>query len=74
MLNQEAGLTYTVAGKEVRVDRPEPILANLDIVPFDRQMDPQIAIDAILEGYFVLIVDVYSSGLSLLKVFLLIIQ
>ncbi len=67
MAKKESGLTFTVAGKEVQVNRPEPILSNMEVVPFDRKMDPQTAIDAIVEGYFVLIVDFYSSGLALLK-------
>lgn len=68
MTKKESGLTFTVAGKEIQANRPEPILSNMDVMPFDRQTDPQIAIDAIVEGYAVLIVDYYSSGLSLLKV------
>lgn len=67
MAKKESGITYTVAGKEIKAVRPEPILSNMDVVPFDRQMDPQIAIDAIVEGYHVLVVDFYSSGLVLLK-------
>lgn len=67
MLKKEPGLSFTVSGKEIQADRPEPILANIDVVPYKRRMDPQIAIDALVEGYYVLIVDFYSSGLTVLK-------
>jgi len=64
---KESGLAFTVSGKEIQVDRPEPILSNIDVVPYDRKMDPQIAVEAIVEGYSVLIMDFYSNGLTLLK-------
>ncbi len=67
MLKNESGLVITISGKEIRADRPEPILPNIEVVPFDRRMDPQIAIDALIDGYNVLIVDFYSSGLSVLS-------
>ena len=66
-LNKIPPLTFSVASKEIAINRPEAILANIDVVPFDRGMDPQIAIEALAEGYFVLIIDFYSSGLMLLK-------
>lgn len=40
---------------------------NIDVVPYKRRMDPQIAIDALIDGYNVLIVDYYSSGLTVLS-------
>lgn len=67
MTKKAPELRFTAAGKELHADRPEPILSNMEVFPFDRQMDPQLAIDAIVEGYYVLIVDFYSSGLVLLK-------
>jgi len=67
MLNKIPPLTFSVAGKEIEINRPEAIISNIDVVPYDRGMDPQIAIEALAEGYSVLIVDFYSSGLILLK-------
>jgi precorrin-6B methylase 2 len=64
---KEPGLALTISGKEIQADRPEPILSNIDVVPYKRRMDPQIAIDALVDGYYVLIVDFYSSGLTVLK-------
>lgn len=51
----------------IKAVRPEPIITNIDVVPYKKRMDPQIAIDALLDGYSVLIVDFFSSGLILLN-------
>ena len=51
----------------IRVIRPEPIVSDLEVATYKRKMNPQIAIEALLDGNFVLIVDFYSSGLSLLS-------
>ncbi len=45
-LNIPPELTFTVSGKEITVNRPEPILTNLEVFPFDRKMDPRMAVDA----------------------------
>lgn len=52
---------------ELQVNRPKPLALNIDVVPYKRRMDPQIAIDALIDGYNVLIVDYYSSGLTILS-------
>jgi 16S rRNA G966 N2-methylase RsmD len=52
---------------ELQVNRPNPMALNIDVVPYKRRMDPQIAIDALIDGYNVLIVDYYSSGLTVLS-------
>ncbi|MEZ5195700.1 MAG: hypothetical protein R2764_04685 [Bacteroidales bacterium] len=67
MINKDSGLVYLVSGKEVVANRPEPIIANIDVVPYDRKMEPHSAIEAIEEGHRVLITDYYSSGLVVLK-------
>lgn len=66
MRKNESGLVFTISGKEVQADRPEPILSNIDVVPYHREADPKETIEAIEEGYPVLITDFYSSGLALL--------
>ncbi|MBN1651185.1 MAG: methyltransferase [Bacteroidales bacterium] len=53
--------------KEIRAIRPEPIVADLEVVSYNRSMPVQIAIDALLEGYSVLISDYYNSGLLVLN-------
>ncbi len=51
----------------LKATRPEPITSNIDVFPFDRLTEPQEAIDALIEGYYILIIDYFSSGLVLLK-------
>ncbi|MCD4663679.1 MAG: methyltransferase [Bacteroidales bacterium] len=53
--------------KDIQVNRPEPIVSDIEVVPYKRRMNPQMAIYALLEGDFVLIVDFYSNGLILLR-------
>jgi SAM-dependent methyltransferase len=48
-------------------DRPEPIIADIEVVPYKRRMGPQEAVDALIDGYSVLVVDFYSSGLEVLR-------
>lgn len=48
-------------------NRPPPILSEIEVLPYKRRMPPQIAIEALLDGELVLIVDFYSTGLSLLS-------
>ena len=60
-------LAVIISNKEIRVVCPEPIITNIDIVSYTRQMDPQMAVDALMEGYSVLISDYYSSGLKVLS-------
>ena len=50
MLNSVPPLTYTVSGKEIAINRPKAIVSNIDVVPYDRGMDPQIAIEVLVEG------------------------
>ncbi|NOX48331.1 MAG: methyltransferase [Chlorobi bacterium] len=51
----------------IKPNRPEPIVSEIDVVPFHRKVSTEVAIDALLEGDYVLIVDYYSSGLRLLR-------
>lgn len=60
-------IKYTLRGEEIRMDRPEPISTEIEVVPYDRKMDPEDAVDALIEGHHVLIVDFYSSGLAVLS-------
>ncbi|MCD4735281.1 MAG: methyltransferase, partial [Bacteroidales bacterium] len=57
----------TGQAKKILAERPEPIISNMDVVPYDGRMEPKDAVDALLEGYTVLIVDYYSSGLAILN-------
>jgi len=53
--------------KEIKVERPEPITSEIEVVQYKRRMDPQIAIEALLDGYYVLIDDYISSGITILS-------
>ncbi len=55
------------SNKGIKANRPEPILLDIEVVAFNRKMNPQIAIDALVGGYSVLIVDFYSTGLLVLN-------
>lgn len=61
------GKDLKVFDKEIQPNRPAPIIENIDVVPYKRRMEPQVAIDALIDGHFVLVSDFYSSGLSLLS-------
>jgi len=53
--------------KQLQANRPKPIAIDIDVVPYKRRMDPQIAIDELIDGHNVLVVDYYSSGLIVLN-------
>lgn len=52
---------------KLKASRPEPITSNIDVFPFNSQTKAQDAIDALIDGYQILIVDYFSSGLTLLN-------
>lgn len=66
MKNKE-GLIFNISEKEVKANRPEAIVSKIDVVPYNSQMNPDIAVEALADGYHVLITDYYSSGLNVLK-------
>ena len=57
----------TAIKKGIKADRPEPITSDIEVLLYQKRMHPQEAIDALLEGYYVLIDDFYSSGLKILS-------
>jgi SAM-dependent methyltransferase len=57
----------SLSGKKTEVDRPEPITEDIEVLPYKKRMGTQEGVEALLEGYYVLIVDFYSSGLSILE-------
>lgn len=52
----------------LKPERPEPIVAEIEVYPFRKKMDPSEAIDVLLNGDYVFIEDFYSTGLDLLNV------
>ena len=49
------------------LNRPEPIVAEIEVIPFTKRMDPQSAVEDLVEGHHVLIKDFFSSGLLVLS-------
>ncbi len=68
MLKDQSGLIMTISGQKIKVDRPEPILSDIEVLPYNRSMDPLIAVKALADGVYVLIDDSYSYGLTILRV------
>jgi len=66
MLEKPSGLELTVSNKSIQIDRPEPIM-DVDVLAYKRRMDPLDAVDALIDGDYVLIVDYFSSGLTVLN-------
>ncbi len=67
MLTNETGLIFTISGKKIQADRPEPILPDIEVFPYKRRMDTREAINVLVDGHYVLIVDFYSTGLAILS-------
>jgi len=49
------------------LNRPEPIVSEIEVIPFTKKMVLQAVIDDLVEGHHVLIKDFYSSGLLVLS-------
>ncbi|OFY41540.1 MAG: methyltransferase type 11 [Bacteroidetes bacterium GWF2_40_14] len=52
---------------EEMYDRPKPVGTNIEVFPYENSIDPKIAVKALLNGDYVLIEDLYSSGLTVLN-------
>ncbi len=63
----EEGFHVTLHGQTIKARRPEPITAEIEVMPYHRGINPKQAVEALEGGLFVLIEDVYSSGLEVLK-------
>ncbi len=66
MDESKSPLTVNLFGKKLVVDRPEAIVSDIEVVPYKKRMGAQEGVEALIEGYYVLVVDFYSSGLSIL--------
>ena len=66
-MENESGLKSSTSDKNLKANRPVPIISNIDVFPYKRRTEPQDAIDALIDGYQVLIIDYFSSGLALLS-------
>ncbi|MDO9511393.1 MAG: methyltransferase [Bacteroidales bacterium] len=63
----ETGLEIAINDLQIKVNRPEPIIGDIEVVIFSRKGDPKVAVNALMAGNFVLVTDFYSSGLLLLN-------
>lgn len=56
-----------ISGEEIKINRPEPIVTDIDVVPYKKNDDPIYAVGDLLKGYNVLVIDFYSTGLAILN-------
>lgn len=66
MLKKPSSFELNVSGNGIQINRPEPIM-DVDVMAYKKRMDPMDAVDALVDGEYVLIVDYFSSGLSVLN-------
>ncbi len=66
MSKKEPVFVIKISGKEIQAHRPEPISTDIEVFSYKRRTEPQLAINAMVDGHFVLIADYYSSGLAVL--------
>lgn len=67
MSSNESEPVFTISGRTVKTDRPEPVTVNIDLFVYKKNVEPQSAVDTLLAGNYVLIDDYYSSGLTVLR-------
>ncbi|NTW24854.1 MAG: methyltransferase [Lentimicrobium sp.] len=67
MIKTEKELIVKTSAGEIQADRPTPITADVEVVLYKQHLRPQYAVDALIEGYSVLVGDYYSSGLAILN-------
>jgi len=51
----------------IGINRPEAIISEIDVVGFDGGTEISYAVEALIEGYYVLVLDFFSSGLKILS-------
>lgn len=52
--------------RDLPVNRPEPITENIPVLEYSKNIDPKYAVEALLEGNYVLVADQFSSGIAVL--------
>ncbi len=66
-MNNNSIIELTISEKSINVNRPEPVAVDTDVTHYNCRMDPQIAVDALIDGHYVLVEDYFSSGLTVLN-------
>jgi hypothetical protein len=67
MTDDKSKTPLKIGSAEIKPIRPEPITQDIEVVPYKKRMGPAYALEALLEGYSVLITDFYSAGLEILN-------
>ena len=52
---------------DLTVNRPGPITENIPVLEYSKNIDPEYAVEALLEGNYVLVADQFSSGIAVLE-------
>ncbi len=53
--------------KDLTINRPKPLVEDIPVLEYSKQVDPRYAVEALLEGNHVLIADQFSSGIAVLE-------
>ncbi len=67
MSTNKSILDLIISGNKIHGNRPEPIVSEIEIIPFNKRMNPQYAVESLVSGDYVFILDFYSTGLSILN-------
>lgn len=51
---------------DLTVNRPEPHVENIPVLEYAKNIDPEYAAEALVEGNYVLVADQFSSGIAVL--------
>ena len=52
---------------DLTLNRPEPLVEDIPVLEYSKNIDPKYAVEALLEGNHVLIADQFSSGIAVLE-------
>lgn len=52
---------------DLTLNRPEPITEPISVLEYSKNIDPKYAVEALLEGNYVLVADQFSSGTTVLE-------
>ncbi|MBW6491550.1 MAG: methyltransferase [Lentimicrobium sp.] len=67
MKENDKVVMYIGSESKIQPIRPDPIISDYKVVLYKQRMQPHYAVEALVEGFNVLIADFYSSGLAVLN-------
>ncbi|MDF3025952.1 MAG: polypeptide chain release factor methylase [Fluviicola sp.] len=56
-----------IHSSDLTINRPKPLVEDIPVLEYSKQIDPKYAVEALLEGNHVLIADQFSSGTLVLE-------